>query len=154
MPRGHGEAPGKPPVGEGEAQGGKGSHGARHPRDHLKGDARPPQGQGLLPAPPEDHGVPLEPGHHPPLPGQGDEPRRDGLLGGLSPVALLAHGDELSLGQGEDAGVDQAVVEDHLGHLQDPQGLQGEVLRTSKPRPHQVDLPPHRLLGKRRWSLP
>ena len=113
------------------------------PGDHLEGDPFLRQRGDLLAAAPEDEGVAaLEPQHPPALAGETHEQAVDllllhrvpvGVLAGVDPVRVPAH-------QIEDLVGDEAVVDHHVGLLEEAHGAKAEQIRIAGPRPHQKDL--------------
>ena len=114
--------------------GGAGQRGgdARH---HFEGDAVRVQELQLLAAAPEHEGVAaLEPHHAAAGARMLQHQRVDAVLADVVVGGLLAHFDELGVAarQRQHAGADQAVVQDHVGLVEQAQRTQREQARIAR----------------------
>ncbi len=99
---------------------------------------------------PEDEGIPpFEPQHPVTVLGQVRQEAVDLLLAHHVVVALLSHIDAAGVpaGHAEDGLGDQAVIDDDVRLLHQPQGPEGEQVRVAGTGAHQVDLPQVRIQG-------
>ena len=140
-------AMGQRDAGIGRASGGGGDAGADLERNALFG-----QFFDLLAAAPENEGVAaLQAQHALALQGQLDHQVADLLLRQGVIGALLADIDALGVAAHpvHDRGVDQPVVEHHVGFLHQAEGPERQQVRVARPGAHQIDLADGMVVGGR-----
>ena len=127
---------------DGDARVGGGGDGAGHARHHHERHAARAQVLGLLAAAPKDERVPaLEPRHgfarERPL----GEQRVDLGLGQGMPLRLLAHVHALAGGRSvcEQRGVNEPVIDHHVGARERVPPRQRQQARVARPGPDEVD---------------